>query len=133
MSDFRERYEGDFLAADDLAEGQVFRLTIEATSNPGTEKDKAGRLIENGILQFKGAKKRLILGKTNYLVLKRMYGGEPKDWIGKEACLQRRYLPAKRAWGQHNQRALRIIPPKGTPLPRTVLEFMGSATPLPGD
>ena len=61
-----EQYEGAFLDALDLPEGQKVAVTIESLAEPGTEKDSAKRLIKRAILSFAGKQKRLIINKTNY-------------------------------------------------------------------
>lgn len=131
MTNVQEKYEGDFLEGENLEEGKLVPAVIEAVADPDTEKDASGKLISKAIVTFKGKKKRLILNKTNYLSLRAMFGGDPKEWIGKEIKLQRRYLSAARAFGNHNQPSVRIIPPTGTPVPKKFLDNLGSKTPLP--
>lgn len=125
----QERYEGNFLEAADLPEGAVVNAVIEAIVAPDTEKDAAGKPIRKALVQFKGKSKRLVLNKTNYRVLKLLFGVDSQKWIGKEVQLQRRYLDAAQAFGQPNELTIRILPPVGTPLPKSVRVFMGHREP----
>lgn len=124
-----ERYEGNFLDALDLPEGAEVGVVIEAVAEPMSEKDSAGKPIKSAILAFQGKQKRLILNKTNFKNLKAMFGRAPKDWIGKRVIIQRRYLDAAHAFGIENTLAIRIIPPKGTPILKSAANFMGQPSP----
>ena len=128
-----DRYEGNFLEGSDLSEGKRQTATIEAVVPPGTEKDSAGKVILKAIIAFKGAKKRMILGKTSYGVLKVLFGKDEEKWIGKQVDLMRRYLPSKFAFGIHNEMCVRIVPPEGTPLPGKVIKYLGRPTPYPAE
>jgi hypothetical protein len=77
-----DKYEGNFLEGSDLPDNKRFPLTIEAVVPPGTEKDASGKVILKAIVAFKGAKKRMILGKTSYGVLKVLFGKDETQWIG---------------------------------------------------
>lgn len=125
----RDRYEGKFLDALDLPEGKLIAVTIEAVVLPGAERDARGKTIDLAILKFQGKEKRLILGKTSYKILKSMFGGDHREWIGKTVNIQRRYLDAAHGFGVQNTLAIRVIPPVGTPVLRSAIAFMGSATP----
>jgi hypothetical protein len=127
--DLQERYEGDFLEALDLPEGVLVKATIESIAMPDTEKDAAGKLIHKAIVKFANRKKRMILNKTNFRLLKVVFGPDVSKAIGGEVMLQRRYLPAERAFGHANELAVRFIPPDGTPLPKSVRDYMGYMTP----
>jgi len=124
-----ERYEGHFLDALDLPEGTLVPVTIEGMVEPLAERDASGKVIKSAILSFAGKEKRLILNKTNYKNLKAMFGKSPQDWIGKPIHIQRRYLDAAHAFGIDNTMAIRIIPPKGTPILKSAANYMGQALP----
>lgn len=126
MTGMKERYEGRFLEAADFPEGQVRHFTVQAVIAPNTEKDARGKVIKEAILMFAGETKGLVLNPTNYRVLRLLFG-EPENWIGKVVRIMRRYL--KEAFGIENEHCLRIVPPKGTPMPGRVMKFMGAATP----
>ena len=128
-----DKYEGNFLEGSDLPDNKRFPLTIEAVVPPGTEKDASGKVILKAIVAFKGAKKRMILGKTSYGVLKVLFGKDETQWIGKQVDLMRRYLPSKFAFGVHNEMVVRIVPPDGTPLPGKVIKYLGRPTPYPAE
>lgn len=128
-----ERYQGHYLDALDLPEGALVPVEIEAWTPPDTEKDSSGKLIKLGILTFKGKKKRLILGKTSFRMIKAQHGPTPKDWIGKKIHLQRRYLEASKGFGTPNCLCIRVVPPVGTPVLKSALNFMGSPTPYGPD
>jgi hypothetical protein len=132
MSTLEERYEGNFLEADDLPQGILAAVKITALANPNTEKDGRGTLIKNAILTFEGKKKRLILNKTSYSVLKELFGLDAKKWTGQTVHLQRRYLPPERAFREKGEPwvpCVRIVPPKGTPLKSKVRDFLGQVAP----
>lgn len=128
MNRIEEMYEGDFLKADDLPEGALATVVIESVADPFAEKDAAGKEIKKAILAFKDRHKRMIINKTNYRILKTMFGG-PDKWIGQTIHLQRRYLDAAHAFGVQNEMCIRIIPPDGTPLPKGVRDYMGRRQP----
>jgi hypothetical protein len=128
-----DKYEGNFLEGSDLPEGKRLTVAIEAVVPPGTEKDSSGKVILKAIIAFKGAKKRMILGKTSYGVLKVLFGKDETQWIGKSIDLMRRYLPSKFAFGVHNEMCVRIVPPDGTPLPGKVIKYLGRPTPYPAE
>jgi len=129
MNAMEERYEGHFLEAIDLPEGASCPVTIEAVADPDTETDASGKLIHKALVRFKDKAKRLVLNRTNYRMLKVLLGKNPADWLGKTVHLQRRYLDAAHAFGQKNELCIRVIPPAGTPIPKSVRDFMGSASP----
>jgi hypothetical protein len=122
----QERYEGRFMEGGDFPEGTVRHLTIQSVIPPGTEKDARGKPIREAILMFAEEPKGLILGKTNYRVLKILFG-DSEDWVGKEIRVMRRYL--REAFGIKNELCVRIVPPKGTPMPGRVMKWMGNAIP----
>lgn len=125
----RERYEGQFLDALDLPEGTLVPVEVEAIALPYSEKDARGKVIDLAILSFKGKTKRFILGKTSYKIMKAMFGGDHRQWIGKTIHIQRRYLDAARGFGVNNTLAIRVIPPAGTPILRSAANYMGQPHP----
>ena len=130
----RARYEGDFIeSAELMAYPAGVKVTIESVMPPKTKKDKRGKQIQELILVLKGAttQREMIVGKTNFRVLESMYGKQTDKWVGKEITLGVRYLPKEQGFGQHNCPCVRVIPPHGTPIPKSAWNFMGSANPLP--
>lgn len=126
------RFEGDYVEAAELMpfKGGV-RVVIESVIPPNTEKDKRKKLIDKPMIVVKGGtkNKKAIVGKTNYRVLTSMFG-KPSKWVGREITLAARYLPASKGFGQANCPCVRVIPPKGQPIPKSAYDFMGSAEPI---
>lgn len=86
--DYRRMYDdSDLLYAYDLDEndGEV-TLQIEAVSADELIGDK-GRKSKKPHVKFVGRKKRLALNKTNGKTVKRLYGKETNDWVGKWVTL----------------------------------------------
>ena len=127
MSEISDRYEGGFISGLDLPEGTEFKVEIDTITPPGAEQDSTGKVIEEAILGFRTARKRLILNATNWKVLVAMHGKDDSKWIGKTVTLQRRYL--REFMGQTNVLCIRVIPPKGTSIPMGAYRFMGSDKP----
>ena len=67
----------NLLKADDL-QGRTHKLVISDTA---VVKFKEGAKIS---LKFQGKMKALALNKTNYAIVKKAYGKETNNWIGKE-------------------------------------------------
>lgn len=61
---YAECYKGNFIEAADLS-GKSVELAIERVEAPNTVKCDDGRVIEKPVVYFTGAKKGLILNKTN--------------------------------------------------------------------
>lgn len=127
------RYEGNFVEAADLM-GVSPVLTISSISAPGTEKAADGRVIDKPIITFSGARKRLILGKTNIQIIAAMHGKKPSGWVGKQIKLGVRYLrEVVVPFRATNVPTVRVIPPpevEGT-LPLKARKWMGSERPYP--
>ena len=120
-----ERYEGNFLEGLDLV--KPFTLEIKEVIPAGKEKDARGKVIKDAIVTFTKAKKRLILNKTNWKLICAVHGKDESDWPGKKLTLQCRYLAS--FMGHDNVPCIRVIPPKGTPLPMSVHAWMGKPEP----
>lgn len=100
-----EMFSG-FLEAEDLPEGKEIPVTIEAI-RPATKKDlgRDGRALENPIVKLKGVKKEWVLNKTNARTIRRAYGNEMTEWIGKEIQI---YRTTCRAFGDNNTPCIRV-------------------------
>ncbi len=135
MSDLREQYEGPYLESIDLPEGVLVPVTISSIDEPNTVHDRGGqgKVIPNAIIHFEGKAKSLIINKTNYRVLKASLGLDPVKWIGQTVKIQRRYLHRQHGFGHHNEMCIRVMPPKGTMLPKAVRPFMGQSKPYADD
>lgn len=82
--DFDLLFPGRFLKAADLR-GKEMTLTITAVVTDELPSDKGSEI--KGLVSFQGAKKQLVLNKTNGLCLKQMFGRESDDWIGKRVTI----------------------------------------------
>jgi|GEM_PF-3186664 len=133
MNPIEERYEGNFIDALDLPEGELVAVTVEKVAAPRTERDSAKKVIKNAIISFSGWSKRLVLNKTNYRNLKAMFGTDPDKWIGQRIRIQRRYLDAARGFGIQNTLCVRIVPPIGTPILNSAANYMGQPHPYPDE
>lgn len=125
VNTLESKYEGDYLEALDLE--RPFELVIAGYTAERTQKDASGKLIKEAILSFEKAKKRLILNKTNYRILQALFGKDRNQWVGKKVTVSRRYL--REAFKHPNVLCIRIVPPRGTPLPMSVHKWMGSEKP----
>lgn len=126
------RFEGNFVEAADLMNVPPPTLTITHVAPPGTERAADKRVIDKTILTFDGARKRLIVGKTNIQILAAMFGKKPSGWIGKRIKLGVRYLkevvvPFKAT----NVPTVRVIPPPEVEasLPLKARKWMGAEKP----
>ena len=123
----RSAFEGDFLDATDIPPGG-FTVEIASIVPPGSERDKQGKNIDRTIIAFKGAKKRLIVNKTNLKIIALQYGKKASDWIGKPVTLTVRYL--KSAFGQSNVPVIRIKPDESHPMTFGMRKNYGSDKPF---
>jgi hypothetical protein len=127
MTAMADQYDGNFLCGIDLP--RPTNVEISAVVQPGTERDAAGSLIKEAILEFKGARKRLVLNKVNWRIISSIHGKDETKWAGKTITLACRFL--KEFMGHPNVACVRVIPPRGTAISMGVVKFMGSATPYP--
>lgn len=127
-----ERYEGNYVDAAELMACRGVKVLIESVIAPNTEKDARKKLIDKPLLVLKGGtkNKKLIVGKTNWKILVAMFGKKSSGWIGKEITIAARYLPKSQGFGQVNCPCVRIIPPQGHPIPKSAMDFMGTAQPV---
>jgi hypothetical protein len=82
--DFDKLFPGRFVKAADL-NGKDATLTISAVVVDELIGDKGTET--KGLISFQGAKKQLVLNKTNGLCLKQMFGRETDAWIGKRITI----------------------------------------------
>jgi len=77
--------EGDFVGAD----GQYREFTLVISAVTMDELQLPGRSEHQSkvVLAFDGAKKRLVLNKTNSAAIKSHHGKHVKDWIGKSVTV----------------------------------------------
>lgn len=79
-------YQSPWLSPTDL-QGRAPRLTIEAATLEEVRNAKGGH-DKKIALAFKGARKKLLLNKTNAKALAAAYGNDTDLWIGKGVVLQ---------------------------------------------
>jgi len=125
----RDRYEGQFLEGADLMAKDAFALKIVSVADPGTIRDSRKKVIEEAVIEFAKAKKKLVLGKTNYRILVSLFGTDETLWIGKTVQLQCRFLDC---FGELDVPCVRIVPPHGTPIPKGARDYMGTFQPQHG-
>lgn len=126
----RDPYLGDYLQSDDLPPGKTITVTIAAVIPPHTEKAADGRLVDKMALAFEGKAKKLILGKTNWRIVRLICGSDPEKWPGQEIRITVRYGD----WfGFKDLPTLRIVPPADKPLPFGVRKHYGREFPSTHD
>ena len=123
-------FSGKYLGSADLA-GPV-NVTIEDVRVVEFESDEGTK--EKPVLSFKGAKKTMVLNKTNFLFLQHLFGTDETDeWRGKRVQIfvdegvtfQGRITPALRI------RAVdKAPPPRPAPLPDREPGIEGEETPF---
>lgn len=126
MGDKRE-YGNQFLYAEDLLRNGKYitaKAEIEEYIPPGTLEAANGRLIDKPVLRFKGRKKMLVLSaKCNRAVIHTVTGeDEGPAWVGHTITLQARI---GEAFGDKNTLFIRVIPPPGTALRRSIVQRLG--------
>lgn len=99
--DYDQLYPGRFLKAGEF-QGRAWTMQIEEIRLEELEGEKGKR--ERGILMFKGAKKGLVLNRTNGECLKAMWGRATRDWIGKRVTL----YPTNVPFGKEMKLAIRV-------------------------
>lgn len=84
-----EVFDG-FLEAEDIPENKDVTVTIENVRQPGKDdKGKDGRQMDKPIVKFAKVKKEWVLNKTNARSIRRLYGNETDEWIGKQIAIYR--------------------------------------------
>jgi hypothetical protein len=99
----QDLYPSKYLKGEDL-QGRSVTVTIEKLTL-----EKMGQSQESKpVLSFVGARKSLVLNRTNALVIARLYGDETNLWAGKAVTL---FATAIRAFGE-NHTVVRVSPTK---------------------
>lgn len=81
---FKKYFPTGFIDESDLPEDvtvTVAGVALETLTRPGGDKD------EKVVVTFKGAKKKLVLNKTNATRIAKMYGNDTEQWLGKPVTL----------------------------------------------
>jgi hypothetical protein len=82
---YSEMYPNRFLKAD-MLKGHKVTLTIKDISGEGLMSEDKGSNLE-WIVSFAERDKQFVMNKTNATCLYRMFGGDPKSWIGHRITL----------------------------------------------
>lgn len=85
MADFRLLFPTDYVAAHDLGERDV-RLKIRAVVIENLQ-IQGGRKETKPVVIFHGAKKKLVLNKTNARLIAAQHGNDTVKWIGQFVTL----------------------------------------------
>lgn len=125
----RAAFEGNFLDATDIKGRGEVSLEIESIAAPGDERDAKGKTIDKTIIGFKGAKKRLVVNKTNAKLLAMQLGTKASAWKGQKVTLIVRYLPE--AFGQKNVPVIRVKAHDESELTFGMRKKYGNAAPGP--
>ncbi len=79
---FSKAFPSLYLASDDLGKDE-WNVTIKKVAMEGVGQDKDPKLI----LFFEDIEKGMVCNKTNGNTVKRLYGDELDEWIGKKVTL----------------------------------------------
>lgn len=85
MTDYRAMYDREHIGAWDL-EGRDVVVTIDRVI-PGEIVGNGGRKDKKPILHFIGAKKTMIVNRTNGKTIATLYGPKVEEWKGKRITL----------------------------------------------
>jgi len=103
MAHWRKMFDERFVGAWDLEDGDK-TVTIERTGQEkvhGTDGDEMRPAV-----YFKGAKKAMVLNKTNAKAIAALYGNDVEGWIGKRITLTSAMVSA---FGETTE-AVRVVP-----------------------
>ena len=124
MTHFKKYYPTGFVDESDLVKDRtatILSVCVEQVPIPGRGLDKQcacksvddnGKRIPYGkccamkvVMTFDGAKKKLVLNKTNAVRVSKLYGNNTKDWVGKAVTL---YFDPKVMFGRDQVGGIRI-------------------------
>ncbi len=116
MVSINDEFPSKYIKSSDL-KGTVWRLKISAIDHANFEKGS------KPLLMFEGAKKGLVLNKTNAMTIAEVFGDEMDDWIGGEVEL---YV-TKTTYEGRLQDGLRVRVPKQTQTPTSSVKMAPNA------
>lgn len=127
----KQEYGGAYLYAEDLIRGGDYvdaTVTIEQVIPPNTITTQGKKLIPHHTLKFVGKDKLFVLcAKVNQRLLPIVTGeAQPEKWVGHKITLQVRIVEA---FGSQVP-ALRIVPPAGTLIRKSLKDRMGKKASL---
>jgi len=103
ISDYRQLYGKEHLGSWDL-QGKDVTVTI-ASVKQGKAKSREGE-AKKPLISFVGRSKTFLVNATNGAIIAKMYGPNPKNWIGKQVTL----YPTVVAFGSERVDAVRVRP-----------------------
>lgn len=125
MAKSQDNYGPEYLYAEDLLRSGKYltvQVTIEQVIPPGTLRTASKKLVDRPTLKFVDKKKMLVLNKTNESVLKFIVGdGDISCASGTSITLEPRDIK----FGADDIVALRIMPPRGVKIRKSVADRLG--------
>jgi len=85
MPDYRKMFDSEYLASWDLDADTT--VTISKVVAGEVNGNKGGEKTKRPLVFFTGAKKAMVLNKTNGKLIAGMYGTKTEDWIDKKITL----------------------------------------------
>ena len=99
---FKKYFPTGFIDESDLpkdATVTIASVAMETLTRPGGNKE------DKLVMTFEGAKKKLVLNKTNAIRVARLYGNDTDDWRGKTITL---YFDPKIKFGRETVGGVRV-------------------------
>lgn len=96
MTHWKKLFDERFVGAWDFDDGNDVNCTIESLKHEQM-RTQEGDDVEKPVLYMKGAKKGLVLNKTNAESIAKLYGNDTDGWMGKKITL---YPTTCKAFGQ---------------------------------
>ena len=128
----QQNYGSRFLYSEDLLiDGKFLSPVVEISEvhQPGTLQSADKRSIDKWTIGFRGKQNLLVLCKTNASIIHFLTGCEPGEkWIGHCVTLEVREVSAFGA----QTLAIRVIPPKGTVLRKSLIDRLGKKAEFKG-
>jgi hypothetical protein len=123
----KENYGNQFLYAEDLLHNGKYvtaKVRIAEYIPAGTLQAANRKVIDRPCLRFEGKQKMLVLSaKCNATVIHTVTGqDEGPGWVGHEITLQARVVDA---FGDPNTLAIRVVPPPGTAMRKSIVKRLG--------
>ncbi len=109
MPNYRSWFPSKYICAEDLR-GEVVPVTIERITQ---EEMPNGDGELRPVLYFRGAKKGMVLNKTNAKRIASIYGEDTDDWIGKEILI----YPSETDLRGETVPCIRVKQPVASPAP----------------
>lgn len=95
-------FPSDFVKAADLAGKDVTKTIKSVTIDELTM--HGGRKEKKPVIRFTDAEKKLVLNKTNSLIIAKLYGNETDNWVGKKITM----YPTTTTFGADTTDCIRI-------------------------